>query len=104
MRVILIKRSRKDNVMEMEQIVEAAKAYAVKMFGDDAASEPRLEEIIPVNDALWDITLSFRRKAPLAAGGLAINLAPHLVNYYKIVRIHGNDGKLVQIKDVDMTA
>lgn len=90
--------------MDIVEIVEAAKGHAVKTFGDDAGSEPRLEEIIPVNGALWDVTLSFRRKAPLAAGGLAINLAPHLVNYYKIVRVDGSDGKLVQIKDVDMTA
>jgi hypothetical protein len=95
---------REVNVMEMEQIVEAAKAYAVRMFGDDASSQPRFEEIIPVNGDIWDVTLSFRRSAPLAAGGLAINLAPHLVNYYKIIRVDGNGGKLVQIKDVDMSA
>ena len=90
--------------MEILEIVEAAKKHAARIFGDDAGSEPRLEEIMPVNGSIWDVTLSFRRKAPLAAGTLAINLAPHLVNYQKVVRINGADGALVLIQDVDRNA
>jgi hypothetical protein len=90
-----------EHVMDIVEIVEAAKGHAVRIFADDAGSEPRLEEIIPVNGSIWDVTLSFRRKAPLAAGGLAINLAPHLVNYHKVIRVDGSNGELVQIQDVD---
>ena len=87
--------------MELKEIVAAAKHHIVDLFGDDAASVPGLEEIVPVQGLIWDVTLSFRRRLPLASGGLAINIAPHLVNYEKIVRINGEDGAIVSVKDVE---
>ena len=87
--------------MEPELAIERAKELVRNMFGADAASPPRLEEIELENNSIWSVTLSFRRAQPLASGALAITMAPSLVNYRKNVKLNSEDGKLVSIKDLN---
>jgi hypothetical protein len=90
--------------MNAVEAVARAKELAIEVFGDDAGSIPRLEEIVPLDDWAWDITLSFKRTTPLSAGTLAINMAPHLANYEKVIRLNRQTGDLILIQDVDRAA
>lgn len=81
--------------------VAKAKELAILVFGEDAGSPPRLEAVAPVSASIWDVTLSFKRVAPLASGGLALNMAPHLVNYQKLLRIDLETGDLIFVKDAE---
>ena len=84
--------------MNAIEAIAKAKELAIEVFGADAGSVPRLEGIEP-NGAVWDVTLSFKRAVPLASGALALNMAPHLVNYTKLLRIDKSNGDLILIKD-----
>jgi hypothetical protein len=90
--------------MNAVDAVAQAKQYVTELFGEDAGSPPRLEEVVPMNDEFWDVTLSFKRATPLAAGMLAINMSPELANYQKVVRITKETGDLVLVQDVDRAA
>lgn len=90
--------------MNAVEAIARAKELAIEVFADDAGSTPRLEEVVPVDSWAWDITLSFRRASPLSTGTLAINVAPHLTNYEKVVRLDRETGELVFIQDVERAA
>lgn len=90
--------------MNAVEAVKRAKELAIELFAEDAGSPPRLEEVVPVEAWAWDVTLSFKRTTPLSSGTLAINMAPHLMNYEKVVRLDNTTGDLILIQDVERAA
>jgi type IV secretory pathway ATPase VirB11/archaellum biosynthesis ATPase len=88
--------------MELKQAVSAAKAHLLDVFSAEMMSDPRLEEVwFDDADQVWCVTFGFFRKPD----DLLVKVQGSFSTFdYKVVRVGGDSGKPISIRNRERAA
>jgi hypothetical protein len=89
--------------MHMKDAVAAAKACVIELFADESVGNVGLEEVsFDPDQALWWVTIGFSRPWQLTIGFMPVS-GQGPGRCYKVIAISDPDGRVVSVRDRDLS-